>query len=179
MFSNDLDGDGDNDLAVANYNGNNVSILVNNGDGSFQAPINYDVVDAPYSVFLIDLDDDGDNDLVTANTDSEDISVLLNDGNADFQLERCYPAPAGGPTTIFSVDLDGDGDNDLVTANNSDCVSVFFNQTGPYGCCGLYTSGYTGNTNCDDQGKYNLGGLGRYLFYLDTDSEHVNRLELT
>jgi len=27
------------------------------------------------------------------------------------------------------------------------------------GCCGAYTDGYTGNTNCDDQGKLNLSDI--------------------
>ena len=36
VFSIDLDGDGDKDLATANRWSDNVSILKNNGDGTFQ-----------------------------------------------------------------------------------------------------------------------------------------------
>ena len=36
VFACDIDGDGDNDLAVANYDSNSVSILRNNGDGTYQ-----------------------------------------------------------------------------------------------------------------------------------------------
>ena len=43
----DLDGDGDSDLAVANYGSNNVSILKNNGDGTFAAAVNYGVGSEP------------------------------------------------------------------------------------------------------------------------------------
>ncbi len=43
VFGCDLDGDGDNDLAVANTNSNNISVLRNNGDGTFQAAVNYGV----------------------------------------------------------------------------------------------------------------------------------------
>ena len=43
----DLDGDGDSDLAVANYSSNNVSILKNNGDGTFAAAVNYGVGSYP------------------------------------------------------------------------------------------------------------------------------------
>ncbi|HVP35405.1 MAG TPA: FG-GAP-like repeat-containing protein, partial [Terriglobales bacterium] len=41
IFCADLDGDGDEDLAVTNAGSNNVSILKNNGDGTFQTAVNY------------------------------------------------------------------------------------------------------------------------------------------
>ena len=41
VFSADFDGDGDMDLAVANYNSGTVSVLLNNGDGTFQAKTDY------------------------------------------------------------------------------------------------------------------------------------------
>jgi hypothetical protein len=44
VVSSDLDGDGDNDLAVANTNSHNASILKNNGDGTFQPAVNYSAV---------------------------------------------------------------------------------------------------------------------------------------
>ena len=37
MFAYDFDGDGNQDLAVANYISDNVSILLGNGNGSFGA----------------------------------------------------------------------------------------------------------------------------------------------
>jgi len=67
VFAVDLDGDGDNDLTVANRESDNVSVLLNNGDGTFQAAVNYGAGDQPYSVFAVDLDGDGDNDLAVAN----------------------------------------------------------------------------------------------------------------
>ena len=50
FFAADLDSDGDSELAVANWNSDNVSILRNNGDGSFAAAVNYSAKDYPYSV---------------------------------------------------------------------------------------------------------------------------------
>ena len=38
----DLDGDGDKDLVTANLDSDDISILLNNGDGTFQAAIDYD-----------------------------------------------------------------------------------------------------------------------------------------
>jgi len=48
------------DLAVANYYSNNVSLLLGNGDGTFQAAANFDVgTRRPSSVAVGDFNDDG------------------------------------------------------------------------------------------------------------------------
>jgi hypothetical protein len=78
VFAGDLDGDGDLDLATANYDSDNVSVLLNNGDGTFAAHSVYSVGAQPFSVFAGDLDGDGDLDLTTANIGPDNISVLLN-----------------------------------------------------------------------------------------------------
>ena len=41
MAVGDFNGDGKADLAVANHGSNNVSVLLGNGDGTFQAAVNY------------------------------------------------------------------------------------------------------------------------------------------
>ncbi|MCJ7783849.1 MAG: C1 family peptidase, partial [Desulfobacterales bacterium] len=65
-FFADLDGDSDLDLVVTNGD-MKVSILKNNGNGTFQAPVKYGVGYDPHSVFCADLDGDGDLDLAVAN----------------------------------------------------------------------------------------------------------------
>ena len=60
-------GDGDNDMATANRFSSDVSILLNNGDGTFQSAVNYAAGDSPWSVFSVDFDGDGDNDLAISN----------------------------------------------------------------------------------------------------------------
>ncbi len=67
VFSIDFNGDGHNDLAVANYNSDNVSILLGTKDGTFQSAVNYAAGDGTISVFSIDFNGDGYNDLATAN----------------------------------------------------------------------------------------------------------------
>ena len=74
----DLDGDSDLDLAVANYDGFNVSVLLNNGDGTFAAAVAYGTAFGPSSVAMGDLDGDSDPDLAVANfQNSDSISVLM------------------------------------------------------------------------------------------------------
>src|SRR5262249_36734619 len=52
------------DLAVANYQSGNVSILLGNGDGTFQPPVNYSAGPNPVSVAVGDFNRDGRLDLV-------------------------------------------------------------------------------------------------------------------
>ena len=42
------------DLAIANHQSNNISILLNIGNGTFQSAVNYAADYGPYSVFSID-----------------------------------------------------------------------------------------------------------------------------
>jgi hypothetical protein len=67
VFCSDLDGDGDLDLAIANNYSFNVSILKNNGDGTFKSKVDYGAGDGPSYVFCADLDGDLDLDLAVAN----------------------------------------------------------------------------------------------------------------
>ncbi|MBU0491327.1 MAG: VCBS repeat-containing protein, partial [Chloroflexi bacterium] len=57
-----------------------VSVLLNEGDGTFSSRADYTVGSRPYSVTAGDLDEDGDLDLVVANHSDDDVSVLLNEG---------------------------------------------------------------------------------------------------
>ena len=80
VFAADLDGDSDLDLIVANYHycyANDVSVLLNNGDGTFAQQSHYLVSGNPSSVLAVDLDGDGRLDIVTANPAFDNVSVLL------------------------------------------------------------------------------------------------------
>ncbi len=126
----DLDGDGSNDLAVVNAYPDTVdmsywvSVLLGNGDGSFQARVGYEVGWVPYSVAIGQLDGDGNEDLVVANCLSSDISVLLGNGDGTFEPSAAYAADLN-PYCVAIDDLDEDGNADLVVANSrSNNVSV-------------------------------------------------------
>ena len=122
----DLDGDGFPDLVTANFGSDDVSLLLGNGDGSFQAAVSLGAGDGPFSVAVADLDRDGFPDLVTANFSSDDVSVLLGNGDGSFRVAASFGA-GNGPGSVAVADLDGDGFPDLVTAANlffGDDVSV-------------------------------------------------------
>src|SRR2546427_6227411 len=69
----DFNGDGVQDLAVANsiFNGT-VSVLLGNGDGTFQTPLNSSAGRYPSSVAMGDFNGDGRIDLAVTSTYSAD-----------------------------------------------------------------------------------------------------------
>ena len=98
---------------MANGSSHNVSVLLNNGDGTFQAGANYGAGDDPKSVFAVDLDGDGDNDMAVANAYSDDISILFNLSSMtgvddfpetslpeSFSISQNYPNPFNAATTL-------------------------------------------------------------------------------
>jgi ankyrin repeat protein len=117
----DLDGDSDLDLAVANVYGANVSVLLNNGNGTFAADVLYGAGSYPSSVAVGDVDGDSDLDLAVANSESHNVSVLLNNGNGTFAAAVHYGA---GGFSVAVGDLDGDSDLDLAVANGQSGDSV-------------------------------------------------------
>ena len=75
----DFNGDGRQDLAVANADSDNASILLGDGAGNFSAATNFSAGHEPYSVAVGDFNGDGKQDLATANSGSDNVSILLRD----------------------------------------------------------------------------------------------------
>jgi hypothetical protein len=106
-------------LAVANPGSNTVSVLLGNGDGTFQNRVDLPVGASPVSVVAADLGN-GQIDLVVANHDSSDVSVLLGNGDGTFQPAQNIDVnfPAFGldshPLTLAVGDFNGDGKPDLL-----------------------------------------------------------------
>jgi hypothetical protein len=130
IFCADLDRDGDIDIATANYGNNNVSILKNNGDGTFLSAVNYEAGSGPISVFCADLDGDGDMDLIVGNNVSDNISILMNNGDGTFQTKVDYEIiEDAGAWSLFCADLDEDSDLDIAVVDlGTKYVSILKNN---------------------------------------------------
>jgi hypothetical protein len=121
----DFNGDGIPDLAVANAASNNVSVLLGNGDGTFQAPRNFPAGSGPRSVAVGDFNGDGILDLAVVGYDQyyhhydETVRVLLGNGDGSFQAPRTFNA-GSGPLSVAIGDFNGDGVQDLAVANWGD-----------------------------------------------------------
>ena len=138
----DFNGDGIQDLAVANPGSNQVSILIGNGNGSFQAPLTATSGAAPSAVVTADLNGDGFLDLVTTNNNDDTITVLLGNGNGTFQAPVAYPA-GSDPDDLVLVDINGDGKIDIVTADQfgNQAVISFNGGAGTFPSCNLTAAG--------------------------------------
>ena len=66
-MAGDFNGDGRTDLAVANNGSSDVSVLLGNGDGTFQAQVTYAVGSDPVAIVAGDFNGDGRTDLAVAN----------------------------------------------------------------------------------------------------------------
>src|SRR5262249_19721328 len=118
----DFNGDGKPDLAVTNVLSNSVSVLLGNGDGSFQAAQNYAVGAFPTSAAVGGFNGDGKPDLAVTNLHGDSVSVLLGDGDGAFHSTQNY-AVGAFPEPVAVGDFNGDGKLDLAVANSGTILS--------------------------------------------------------
>ena len=179
VIASDLDGDGDNDLAVANSLEYTISILNNNANGTFQPKVNYNTNGYPASIFASDIDGDGDQDLLTAQPNTRTFSVFSNDGNAGFNARVEYNS-SSGPNMIASSDLDGDGDQDVVAAPyNGYGFAVFKNEGGgvlgtPVGYDAGYSTYEISLSDLDRDGDLDLASAWGKVFKNNGDGTFGN-----
>jgi len=128
LAAGDFNGDGYLDLAVANSGRGqwSVSILLGKGDGTFQAPVRYNVGGSPVSLVVGDFNGDGRLDLAAANRGPGSIATLLGNGDGTFQAPSLYgvPDPVGAPDALAIGDFNHDGIADLALANSRPAAIV-------------------------------------------------------
>ena len=121
----DFNGDGKLDLASVNQIGNNVTVRMGAGDGTFPMAQSMNISlgsgTAPMDLVAVDLNADGKIDLATVNAGgSGSVTVLLNQGGGfASSVFSTNVASFGSGTAIASGDLNADGKVDLAVSSSS------------------------------------------------------------
>jgi hypothetical protein len=149
IVAGDFTGNGHLDLAIAcrgdegsyppGTDPGGLSVLLGNGDGTFQPQVIHAVGTDPYGVAAGDFTGNGHLDLAVASFDNSsggdgEVTVLVGNGDGTFQPEATYTVAVGeglvtvrfeGQDAILAGDFSGDGKLDLAVANpNTYSVSV-------------------------------------------------------
>ncbi len=111
-------------MAVTGGNGNTISIMLGNGDGTFGSPTIYTVTTEPLGILAGDFNGDGKVDLAVVNYVGDTLSILLGNGDGTFQAAVNY-ATGDQPTYIAAGDFNGDHKLDLVVGEFDSGGSYF------------------------------------------------------
>lgn len=169
----DLNADGKLDLVVSNQNCNSargpcvagtVSVLLGNGDGTFQAQKEFVAGEDPNWVAVGDFNGDGKLDLAVVNGQGNNFTsallILLGNGDGTFEAPVSYPLKTNG-SSVAVADFNRDGRLDLAVLDNVGLISIFLGNGDatfrdrvdypagslPFGYIGL--GDFSGNGNLD------------------------------
>lgn len=131
VASGDMNGDGRIDIITANSTtpgSHGVSILLSNGDGTFQPASNFVTNTDPTDLVIADFNGDGKLDVATANRSAGTLSILLGNGDGTLQQATLIPL-SSQPASLRIADFNGDGKADLavvqVSVNPATGASTF------------------------------------------------------
>ena len=135
LTAGDMTGDAKPEIVTANCETNNLTVYVNNGDGSFHTGVYYaaglSVADGtagdlfPQSVAIADVNGDGKADIISSNEDSGDVTILLGNGDGTVIVPTTGYATGGYPEApVVIADFNGDGYPDIMVADRE--YSVVF-----------------------------------------------------
>lgn len=123
----DFNEDGKPDLATANGNSDNASVVPGNGDGTFGYATILQTNDFPQGIASADVNKDGHADLVVTNAFSHNISLFLGHGDGSFGAASTVGIGTGRfPGDVTIADFNQDGNLDLASANLTQSSSVLF-----------------------------------------------------
>lgn len=155
----DADGDGDMDIVNSNAGGDgDLSLLVNNGQGVFGAPVQFDGgCNREWGLSAADMNSDGITDLVVGCHGDGIISVLTGDGAGGFNLRSTTQGPTG-LWMIVTGDLNGDGHADVTVAGgySNNAAILLGDGEGALGKADLY--GTDPSTSATDVGDLDGDG---------------------
>jgi len=128
----DMNRDGINDLVVANFGTNNLSILRGVGNGTFLAATSFNAGTGPVEVVSGDFDSANGPDLAVANQTANTVSVRRNTGTGSL-LATVTLAAGSDPRSLAVGDVTGDGRHDVVIASRNQSKLIVWSGDGAGG----------------------------------------------
>lgn len=131
----DLNRDGNLDIVVTNPSSGDVSVLLGNGDGTFQPQRRFDATSSPNTVAVADFNSDGIPDLAVLSTSTgfSQVAILLGRGDGTFRDELLFATTFRNTTGVDGLlpfDLNGDGWMDLLLTGGSDQLIHIYQGNG-------------------------------------------------
>ena len=162
----DLDADGDLDLVVAAFDGDEATIIINDdGVGGSWTKENFTPFDGAYGVAVGDLNEDGRMDFVASGYYEDAIRIFLQ-GPSLWSFSDI--SGLDGPRGIALGDIDGDSDLDIIGAIRDDDDIKWFENDGAGGTWTVHNvgSGYLSDgsevqaVDIDHDGDIDILGTG-------------------
>ena len=126
----DFNNDTKPDIATADSGGNDVTVFLNQGGGTFAAGQKVAVGNNPVGIVAGDFNGDGKTDLAVADQDDNAVRILAGAGDGTFTLATTALS-AAAPNGIAAFDFNGDHTTDIVVSDrNSKQITLFLSESG-------------------------------------------------
>ncbi|CAF0853554.1 unnamed protein product [Adineta steineri] len=146
----DFNHDGQLDIVIANYNLNNVGVLLGHTNGTFPLQTVFSTGDLsfPTAVAVDDLNNDNELDIIVAISATENVGILFGYGNGSFTNLDLYSTGVGSiPQAVTTGDFNNDKKLDIVVIDSGTdrIVTLLKYDTGSFRKQITYSTG-TGST---------------------------------